>query len=328
MPSDSAPSRRDSIPIADTKGFGLVELGSGSGLRAQFLPTGALFALRHHQTLINQLLPGPAEDGLFRLLARWWTSGKEEGRPPDGWAAIVGPGLTFGRVGPRAVTWATETVGTLASTTTFVLHPKRAHWGWRIRVRNTSASSLHVDVLHALDLGLADEGAVRNNEAYVSQYLDLLPVSTLTLGWVVLARQNQPMTGGRHPWLAVACGSGADAFCTDGWQFFGADHRVTGQPLAVRVPALPSRRLQYEFALAGLQSRSVELVPGATAEVAFVACYLDDHPSASTPEDVNRLTGIIVLAPGAGSAPVARGVQPDVALRGSRLAARRGTDTR
>jgi 1,2-beta-oligoglucan phosphorylase len=38
MPSDSAPSRRDSIPIADATRFGLVELGSGSGFRAQFLP--------------------------------------------------------------------------------------------------------------------------------------------------------------------------------------------------------------------------------------------------------------------------------------------------
>lgn len=302
MPSDSAPSRRDSIRIADANAFGLIELESQSGLRAQFLPTGALFALRHRHTLINQLLPGPAADGLFRLLVRWWSGGKAGGRPADGWGAVAGPGLTFGRVGPRAVTWATEMAGTLASTTTFVLDPQLGHWAWRIRVRNTSASILGVDVLHALDLGLADEGAVRNNEAYVSQYLDLLPVSTPALGWVILARQNQPMTGGLHPWLAVACGSGAEAFCTDGWQFFGADHRLTGEPLAVRVPALPSRRLQYEFALAGLQSRPVELAPGGSGEVTFVARYLEDHPSASTPEDVNRVAEIV----SSGRGPVPR----------------------
>jgi CRISPR-associated protein Csx3 len=50
--------------------------------------------------------------------------------------------------------------------------------------------------------------------------------------------------------------------------------------------------LQYEFALAGLQSRPVELLPDATAEVTFAACYLDDHPSASAPDDVSRLTAI------------------------------------
>jgi CRISPR-associated protein Csx3 len=105
--------------------------------------------------------------------------------------------------------------GTRTATTTFVLHPRTAHWTCCIRIRNTSASALQVDVLHALDLGLADEGAVRNNDAYVSEYLDLLPVSTPTLGWAGLARQNQPMIGGPHAWLAVACGSGAEAFCTD-----------------------------------------------------------------------------------------------------------------
>jgi CRISPR-associated protein Csx3 len=293
MPTGSAASRRDTISIADATAFGLVELGSGSGVRAQFLPSGALFALRHRQTLINQLLPGPAEDGLFRLLVRWWASGKGERRAADGWLAVAGPGLAFGRVGPRAVTWAAGMAGTLASTTTFMLHPEIAGWSWLISVRNTSASALQVDVLHALDLGLADESAVRNNEAYVSQYLDLLAVSTPTLGWVVLARQNQPMAGGRHPWLAVGCGAGAAAFCTDGWQFFGADHRVVGEPLAVRVPSLPSRRLQYEFALAGLQSRTVDVAPDATAEITFVAAYLDDHPSASRADDVGRLAGVM-----------------------------------
>jgi CRISPR-associated protein Csx3 len=293
MPTNSALSQGDAILIADAKAFGLVELKSRGGLTAQFLPTGALFALRHRETLINQLLPGPAEDGLFRLLVRWWTSEKGERRGTGGWASVAGPGLVFGRVEPRAVAWTAEIAGTLIATTTFVLHPTMACWTWRIRARNTSASALQIDVLHALDLGLADEGAVRNNEAYVSQYIDLLPVWSPTLGWVVLARQNQPMTGGIHPWLAVGCGSGAEAFCTDGWQFFGADHRATGEPLAVRVPALPSRRLQYEFALAGLQSRTVELAPDTTAEVTFIACYLDDHPFASAPDDVSRLVGIV-----------------------------------
>src|SRR5262247_509581 len=119
MPNDSAPSRRDTILIADSKAFGLIELGSRSGLTAQFLPTGALFALRHRQTLINQLLPGPAEDGLFRLLLRWWTSDRGGRRATGGWAPVAGPGLVFGRVGPRGVTWTAETAETLTVTTTF-----------------------------------------------------------------------------------------------------------------------------------------------------------------------------------------------------------------
>ena len=141
MPTDPAFPRRDAIRIADAKGFGLVELASRSGVTAQFLPTGALFALRHRQTLINQVLPGPAEDGLFRLLMRWWTSGKVvQSRPPDGWGAVAGAGLAFGRAGPGAVMWSTDAAGTLAATTTFVLDRTLAGWTWRVRVRNTRST--------------------------------------------------------------------------------------------------------------------------------------------------------------------------------------------
>ena len=94
--------------IADQGRFGLVDLSSRSGLRAQFLPTGVLFALRHRQTLINQLLPGPAEDGAFRLLVRWRADRTDRGdaprlAPARGWLPVVGPGLAFRRAGTRAV---------------------------------------------------------------------------------------------------------------------------------------------------------------------------------------------------------------------------------
>ena len=299
VPCRSAPlNDRTRVSIGDVGRFGLVEVSSRSGLRAQFLPTGVLFALRHRQTLINQLLPGPAEDGLFRLLVRWQadrTGQSDAARPspPGGWLPIVGPGLAFGRAGERAVSWTASRPGMLEIATTFSLHSRRAVWAWRVRVRNVSPTMVRVDLLHAQDLGLADEGAVRSNEAYVSQYLDLLPVAHPTLGWSILVRQNQATSRGRHPWLAVACATGAAAFCTDGSQFFGVDHRLTGEPAAVRLSSLPSRRLQYESALAGLQSRTVELAPNAMAETAFVAWYLDDHPAASMPDEAEHLADIL-----------------------------------
>jgi CRISPR-associated protein Csx3 len=266
--------------LSAAPGFILPEL-SAHGLRCQLLPNGAIHAWRHRETLINQLLPGPAEEGLFRLLLRWLDP---DGRPA-GWAPLTGPGLAFG-CGRTTATWHGTAAGTLVCTVTLGLHPAKPAWGWRVRVRNASSHARKIDVLHAQDLGLADEGAVRNNEAYTSHYLDLLPVEDPRLGHVVLARQNQAMAGGRRPWLACACAQGAAAYCTDGWQFFGADHRLTDEPAAVRVRSLPSRRLQYEFALAGLQSRPVELAPGATAEVVFLARYLEDHPAASSEVDL------------------------------------------
>ena len=276
------------LKIPAAADFGLMELPSAAGLRAQLLPNGALFALRHQGTLINQFLPGPAEDGLFRLLLRWRTPAGS-----DGWAPLVGPTVAFARTGQSAATWTTTTSVGLACSTVLQLHPQHAAWAWRVTIRNTGTSARSIDVLHAQDLGLADEGAVRNNEAYTSQYIDLLPVRDDALGWVILARQNQAMAGGCHPWLALACASGAAEFCTDGVQFFGADHRLTGEPAAVREPALPSRRLQYECALGGLQSREVELTPGASAEFVFIARFLPDHLAASGPADLAALRELL-----------------------------------
>lgn len=265
-----------------------MELTSASGLRVQLLPTGALFALRHEGTLLNQFLPGPAEDGLFRLLLRW-----QSPAGPHGWAPLVGPTVAFTRTGPSAATWSTTIAAGLSCTTVLQLHPEHTAWAWCVTVRNTGPTAQRVDVLHAQDLGLANEGAVRNNEAYTSQYIDLLPFADAALGWVILARQNQAMAGGRFPWLALACAQGAAGFCTDGAQFFGADHRFTGEPAAVREPALPSRRLQSECALGGLQSRAVDLAPGATIEFVFVARFLPDHPAASGPADLAALHELI-----------------------------------
>lgn len=285
-------------PVRSAAGFGLIELASKSGLRAHVLPSGALYALRHRDTLLNQLLPGPAEEGLFRLLVRW----RDAGGQPVGWAPLVGPTLDFSH--SDQATWRGGSGEVLAFTTSLCLHPSEAAWAWCVRLRNTSAEVLHLDVLHAQDLGLADESAVRNNEAYVSHYIDLLPVTDARWGHVILARQNQPMSGGKHPWLGFACSPGSAAFCTDGWQFFGSDHRLTGEPEAVRRETLPSRRLQYEGALAGLQSRTLSLPPGGETECIFVAAYREDHPDASSPADVevlNRLLTMPWAAPGGGA---------------------------
>src|ERR1700709_2358051 len=71
--------------------FDLVELTNPTGLKVQFLPSGALFALRHRETLLNQLVPGPGEDGLFRLLLRWHDAGAVAGS-----LSLIGPGLAWG----------------------------------------------------------------------------------------------------------------------------------------------------------------------------------------------------------------------------------------
>ena len=286
--------------------FGLLELASRSGLVAQVTPGGALFAIRHGATLVNQLLPGPAEDGLFRLLLRWRT---KEGK--SGWSPLTGSGVAHCSRGPSSVEWTQSHAQGLRSKVTLTVHPEQAAWAWHVRLDSSGKGPVNVDVLLAQDLGLSDETAVRNSEAFTSQYIDLLPVEDEKLGWAILARQNQATSGGGHPWLAVACEGGAEAFCTDARQFFGSDHRLTGVPAAVRNKDLQSRRLQYESAMAGLQSRAVDLEPSGTAEIVFVARFVPDHPEASCAADLDRVRELLPAgwAPGAG-APVEPAAAP------------------
>jgi 1,2-beta-oligoglucan phosphorylase len=285
--------------------FGLTELLSKSGLLIQVTPGGSIFALRHGGTLINQLLPGPAEDGLFRLIVRWRA---EDGS--SGWSPIVGPAAAHRSRGPSSIEWTHVPAEGLWCRATLTVHPDRPAWAWKVHVSNASARRLTVDVLLAQDLGLGDEAAVRNSEAFASQYIDILPVWDRSLGWVLLARQNQSAGGNLHPWLALGCPSRASGFCTDGRQFFGGDHRLAGIPMAVRCRSLPSRRLQYECALAGLQSFASDLQPRASAEFEFVGHYLPDHPEASAPKDVDWLREVLPADWARGSAPTPAAESP------------------
>ncbi|HVU36221.1 MAG TPA: hypothetical protein VHE61_22475 [Opitutaceae bacterium] len=278
-------------------GFGLHTLRTASPLTFDLLPTGAVYAIRHGATLINQVLPGPAEDGLFRLWLREFTAADlaanvsaDQRQTPGSRPlhSLVGAGLPFA-VTPSSARWTAARTDGLRVETILELHPQLPAWRWRIEIHNGTTAPRHFDAVHAQDLGLADEAAVRNNEAYTSQYLDFLPVTEPGRGWMLLVRQNQPMQEGCHPWIAFGCTPGAAAFATDGTQIHGVDHRLTRVPLIARVPALPSRRLQYEFAMAGLQSGTVTVAPGATAVVSFVARFQPDHPEASRAPDAGIL---------------------------------------
>lgn len=309
MTSSLAAATPESFAVVGRSDFGLIELRNGSPLTAEILPNGALFALRHGSVLINSFLPGPAEDGLFRLVLRWRDQGapepgEEGGAGAVGYAPLAGAGLEFTSDGSRSAEWMSRPRAGLECRTRLQLHDSLTAWRWHIQIANRSSATLTMDVLHAQDLGLADENAVRNNEAYTSQYVDLLPLRDERLGWTLLARQNQPASEGRHPWVAFGCSPAAKAYCTDGWQFFGTDHRLTGEPAAVGAPALPSKRLQYEAALAGLQTDALTVAPHTESEVVIVARYVADHPAASGATDLAVLHAAIAgfTAPGRESA--------------------------
>ena len=274
------------------------EITNASRVRLQFGPGGQLQAIRHESVLINQLTPTVVEDSLMRLAVRVKA-------PVRQIIPLVGLTAQIAQreVSANSVSWRGRTEF-LEHTTSVVLHDQLPAWFWRVQLRNAGETAVSLDVLYGQDLGLAHVNAVTNNEAYVCQYIDHLPVETQALGSVIFSRQNQAQSGNCFPWIAQGCLEGAAAYGTDGFQFFGGDHRLTGAP-AAWTKDLPSRRLQYEFAYIGLQSREVRLEPGEKRTLTFFAYYEPDHPKAAAADDVQRvLEGISSLAEAAGSPAV------------------------
>jgi cellobiose phosphorylase len=262
----------------------LGELRNEAGLRVALLPNGGLHSMFAGEVMINQVLSSPLEGGLFRLYLRRHGPDGVDGVPIAGLA----PGLRF-RLDHEQAVWR-GAWGSLRWVCRLRLHPRRPAWCWNIAVRQEGDGPADIDLLYGQDLGLAEPGAVRNNEAFISQYIDHTILRHPEWGPVVCSRQNLAQGAGQtNPWLVQGGWPGVEGFCTDGYQFFGVAHRETGRPAALTQPALPSRRRQYEMAYVGLLSRRWSLRSGQTATASFFACFEAHHPAATTDADLNGL---------------------------------------
>jgi cellobiose phosphorylase len=179
-------------------------------------------------------------------------------------------------------------------------------WRWQVRVSSALAHPVELDLLYVQDVGLKTKSAGLVNEYYVSQYLERRVFEDAQYGSVVCCRQNMAEAGA-HPWLMIACASGARTASTDGLQFYGRTFRATAEPEALRADALQGE-LAGEASVVALQARPFMLGSGASQTLAFVASYVPDHPPASSERDLERLSELVRSFPEA--APSAHGVAP------------------
>ena len=153
-------------------------------------------------------------------------------------------------------------------------------------VENRQSDALTFDLIYGQDLALADEGAVKSNEAYTSQYLDHQVFSCETTGYAVCSRQNLPQSTG-NPWAQLGSFSEVAHFSTDGMQFFGKDYKFTNQPEALLKPALDDTRYQFEIGYVALQSKDITLACGEKNATVFYLHFRADMPSSNVAEAVD-----------------------------------------
>jgi len=253
-------------------------LRNEAGVAIELLENGAVFAIRHGEVLVNQVLGSPLEGGIGNLYLRR--------RKRDGitFSPLLGPAAPgrFWASDDRA-TWEGTFAG-IDYSCTLRLASRQPMWFWTIELRNATRGRARFDAVLAQDLGIAHEAAVRTSELYTSQYIDHTILEDDELGYLVCSRQNLRQ-GDAFPWVMHGCLDGAAGFLADGFQFYGLDFKSTNTPAALARRSLPNRIYQYEFALPTIQSRPLTLAAGGSGAITFFAAFDPDHPAASGARD-------------------------------------------
>lgn len=252
--------------IANTNSKFNVQAGS---LNFTFWPSGDLYQALGGKTMLNQLLSSPLDGSLNNLFLRIH---RESG---IAFYPLLGIHSTskVSQNGKRVV-WEGE-AGGVAYTVTFAVTEQDV-WFWDVQTRG---EGVDIDIVYGQDVGDADPGAVRSNEAYLSQYIDHAVFKDEHKGYIVCSRQNQPQ-GGAFPYMQQGSLTRAAGYSTDGFQFFGKSYKETNVPEALTNGQLVNEVYQYEFAYTALQS---ELVPLSGEErFVFYGLYRADHPAAIT----------------------------------------------
>lgn len=238
-------------------------------LNFTFLNSGDISSITHKSTMINQIIANPIDGSLNNLFLRLHRKNEIKVVPLLGIRSESRLNYSDSQV-----SWEGN-VEDVSYKVIFKLS-KKGIWFWEI---NVNGKDIEVDVIYGQDLGLADMGAVRANEAYMAQYADHVVFEDDSKGYVVCSRQNQPQSAG-FPYLQQGSLSKTVGYSTDGFQFFGLSYKETDKPEILKKQSLVNEVYQYEFAYTALQSERIKLT-GPT-KVVFYGLFKENHPTAIT----------------------------------------------
>ncbi|WP_404969865.1 GH36-type glycosyl hydrolase domain-containing protein [Vibrio campbellii] len=168
---------------------------------------------------------------------------------------------------------------------------------YEVNVTNLSSEALSFDLIYGQDVGLAEEGAVKTNELYCSQYLDH-QIFEGEQGYVVCSRQNLPQSTG-NPRIQIGSLSPVTGYSTDGFQFFGKEYKLTGEAVALRSDTLANEKYQYEMGYVALQSEAFALSKNEVESVVFYGVVTPHCPESNTgqPLTIETVTDLHAALP-------------------------------
>ena len=251
---------------------------SPSGLSVQVNANGSIRRIDHHGIMLNVFLGSELEGGPANIyLRRHGASIKS--------VPLLGPRSPAAvRVDDRGLTVQGEW-NAIGFTLALRLAPSAPVWCWHGTLENLGRAAAVVDLLYAQDLALADYGAVRMNEYYVSQYVDYTPLTHARCGSVLAVRQNLLM-GGHNPWALIGSLRSGVSFATDALQFHGLATRAGAVAAGLRAPRLAGQRQQHEHSMAVIQDAPLRLERGVAAAYGFFGWFEAHHAAASSHDDL------------------------------------------
>ncbi|MEZ8272328.1 cellobiose phosphorylase [Vibrio splendidus] len=222
-------------------------------LNMTFSPTGVLSAIRSEKLMVSLFDTPLNELSISNIYLRTFNNDVISATP----LLFFNEGIETFKQADGSLVWKTSTDKFEALVSLRIVENA---FFYDVDVRNTSNHELNYDLVYGQDLGLADEGAVKTNEAYCSQYLDHQVYQLDDYGFTVCSRQNLPQSHG-NPRVQIGAFSAVVGFSTDGYQFFGQEYKVTGEAKALKQRELANEKYQYEMGYIALQTEAVTLAP-------------------------------------------------------------------
>ncbi|MEI5992177.1 hypothetical protein A5881_003733 [Enterococcus termitis] len=235
------------------------QLFKHNGTTVSFLENGDLYEILHENIMINQLNGNALDGSLNQLYLRVHDENGIQSVP------MIGSNATSQLyIGKEQISWQGNFLDVTYRVDFQVA--ESGIWFWQVGLAGTGQK---VDVIYGQDIGNATTGAVRSNEAYMSQYVDH-HVTKENGSIVISSRQNQPQDG-NFPVVEQGSLNPIISFSTDGYQFFGRDYKETNQVKALSQPFLANEVYQYEFAYIALQTEKYKVTEQETTIVFYGA---------------------------------------------------------
>jgi cellobiose phosphorylase len=262
-----------------------MNIKNSSGLCFDFLKNGAIRSIEADPIRINLKAVTPFSRSGSNLYLRKRTK-------PFEFIALLGPESNSDFQKREDSFIAEGSWAGLDYTCVLQLSKRSLSWQWHVEIANVSDDPVEIDLIYVQDAGLKPitDGLV--NEYYVSQYIERRILEDKNYGSVICCRQNMKESVG-NPWLMLASKNAAIAASVDGMQFYGKTFRESGIP-----EGLLADRLGGEYAgessVLALQEKPFNLIASDHHVSVFVGAYLQDHPEATSENDLNKLTGLML----------------------------------